>query len=182
MRNAFERQTFQFSPPVKNTISGTLANGDDMQLNHRFKTCVGRRLAELRSRSWSIGCFHSLSAFDRSARLGEIGRGRLRAPAEVEHKNAVDVVVSPLGRFGLSGTIMSSVEREQKTRSYRGNDDDENKTPIVSGWISEDLLRETQAVWSREYGRNVDPAEATAILLNVKRLAKLLVALNSGAR
>ena len=53
---------------------------------------------------------------------------------------------------------------------------------FLGGWISPSLLAETQAVWSREYGRPVDAAEATEILLNVKRLAKLLVALNQEAR
>ena len=48
-------------------------------------------------------------------------------------------------------------------------------TNINPSWISDELLAETQRVWSSVYGREVAVAEATEILLNVKRLAGLLV-------
>jgi hypothetical protein len=41
-------------------------------------------------------------------------------------------------------------------------------------WISTELLDETRQVWSAIYGRDVSIAEATEILLSVKRLASTL--------
>ncbi|MGD0088394.1 MAG: hypothetical protein ABSE73_00570 [Planctomycetota bacterium] len=52
----------------------------------------------------------------------------------------------------------------------------------LPAWIDDALLRETQRVWSKQYGRDVSVAEATEILLNVRRLAKLLVAHRNDAR
>jgi hypothetical protein len=44
-------------------------------------------------------------------------------------------------------------------------------------WITPDLLDETQQVWSEIYGRDISAAEATEILLNVKRLASAVARL-----
>jgi hypothetical protein len=46
--------------------------------------------------------------------------------------------------------------------------------PEIPGWITPELLAETQQVWSEVYGREVSAAEATEILLNVKRLASTM--------
>jgi hypothetical protein len=45
----------------------------------------------------------------------------------------------------------------------------------LAGWISEDLLRKTQEVWSRIYGEPVSPADAVEILVNLKLLAEVLL-------
>lgn len=46
---------------------------------------------------------------------------------------------------------------------------------MVAGWITDELRRKTQAVWSGIYGRDVSPAEADEILMNVKNLAEVLL-------
>ena len=42
-------------------------------------------------------------------------------------------------------------------------------------WITDELLAETQRVWSRAYGRKVTADEAVDILANVRRLAEVLL-------
>ena len=46
---------------------------------------------------------------------------------------------------------------------------------VIAGWITEDLLRETQEVWSGIYGYRISPADAVEILTNVKNLAECLL-------
>jgi len=43
-------------------------------------------------------------------------------------------------------------------------------------WMSDELLAQTTDVWSTNYGRPVSEAEAVEILMNVKRLAEVLLA------
>jgi hypothetical protein len=47
--------------------------------------------------------------------------------------------------------------------------------PAVPAWVSDELLRKTQAVWSAVYGREVSAAEAVEILVNVKALAEVVL-------
>lgn len=47
--------------------------------------------------------------------------------------------------------------------------------PLSMAWITDDLLVETQDVWSEVYGRPVDEAEAIEILMNAKRFAEVLI-------
>ena len=47
--------------------------------------------------------------------------------------------------------------------------------PMSLAWITDDLLRSTQEVWSRAYGRMVSEDEAIEILVNVKRFAEVLL-------
>jgi hypothetical protein len=42
-------------------------------------------------------------------------------------------------------------------------------------WISDELLAETQWVWSQAYDREIAADEAIQILLNVRRLAEVLL-------
>lgn len=48
------------------------------------------------------------------------------------------------------------------------------RPPLSARWISASLLRRTQDVWSRAYGRAVSPDEAVEILINVKHFAEVL--------
>lgn len=41
-------------------------------------------------------------------------------------------------------------------------------------WVSDQLLAETRQVFSHAYAREIDDAEAFAILANVRRLAEVL--------
>lgn len=47
--------------------------------------------------------------------------------------------------------------------------------PMSLAWITDDLLRYTQEVWSRAYGRPVSEDEAIEMLVNVKRFAEVLL-------
>jgi hypothetical protein len=46
--------------------------------------------------------------------------------------------------------------------------------PLSMAWISDELLAQTQRVWSKAFGRPVDVEEAVEILTNVKHLAEAL--------
>ena len=48
------------------------------------------------------------------------------------------------------------------------------RTPSLA-WISNELLKETQELWSEKYGRPVTEDEAIEILVNVGRLAEVLL-------
>ena len=47
--------------------------------------------------------------------------------------------------------------------------------PMSLAWITDDLLRYTREVWSRAYGREVSEEEAIEMLVNVKRLAEVML-------
>jgi len=47
--------------------------------------------------------------------------------------------------------------------------------PMSLAWITDDLLRYTREVWSRAYGRPVSENEAIEMLVNVKRLAEVML-------
>jgi hypothetical protein len=47
--------------------------------------------------------------------------------------------------------------------------------PLSAEWISEELLLETRKLWSRAYKRVISIDEAIKILMNVKRVAEVLV-------
>ena len=46
--------------------------------------------------------------------------------------------------------------------------------PMSLAWITDELLRYTQEVWSKAYGRPVSEDEAIGMLVNVKRFAEVL--------
>jgi hypothetical protein len=50
-----------------------------------------------------------------------------------------------------------------------------SRRPLSEAWITDDLVLYTQRVWSKAYGRVISPDEAVEILLNVKRLAEVLM-------
>jgi hypothetical protein len=47
--------------------------------------------------------------------------------------------------------------------------------PLSLAWMTDELIAETQRVWSPHYGRDLSPNEAVEILRNVKRFAEILV-------
>jgi len=49
-------------------------------------------------------------------------------------------------------------------------------------WVSEELLDRTIDLWSRAYQRTVTTQEAMEILMNVKRLAELLIRAKEGGK
>ena len=49
-----------------------------------------------------------------------------------------------------------------------------HQRPLAEAWISDALLAEAVAVWSRVYRRRITREEAVAMLMNVKRLGAVL--------
>ena len=47
--------------------------------------------------------------------------------------------------------------------------------PLCQAWMSDELIAETRRVWSPIYGRVISAEEAMEILVNVKRLADVLL-------
>ena len=47
--------------------------------------------------------------------------------------------------------------------------------PYSARWIPDDLLAETREIWSKAYGRVLSNEEAIEILMNVKRMAEILI-------
>lgn len=47
--------------------------------------------------------------------------------------------------------------------------------PLSLAWITDDLLHYTREVWAKALGRPVSADEAIEMLLNVRRLAELMV-------
>jgi len=55
------------------------------------------------------------------------------------------------------------------------------RTP-VSEWVDDELLAYTRRVWSKYHGRVVSTDEALEMLMNVKRLAEVIVAIRKRRR
>ena len=47
--------------------------------------------------------------------------------------------------------------------------------PLSLAWMTDELIAETQRVWSPQYGRDLTSNEAVEILRNVKRFAEVLM-------
>jgi hypothetical protein len=52
--------------------------------------------------------------------------------------------------------------------------------PASLAWMSDDLIAETQRVWSPHYGRELSRDDAVEILRNVKRFAEVLMTVSPG--
>lgn len=65
---------------------------------------------------------------------------------------------------GLSASIESGQDEETVS-----------KRPLSLSWISDEMIEDTQQLWSRRYGRNISTDEAVEILQNVKRFAEMLM-------
>lgn len=47
--------------------------------------------------------------------------------------------------------------------------------PLSTSWITDELIADTRKVWSKVYGRLLEPNEAVEILMNVRRLAEVVL-------
>jgi hypothetical protein len=47
--------------------------------------------------------------------------------------------------------------------------------PLSTQWLSHERIAETRRVWSKAYGRVISQDEAIEILMNVRRLAEVLL-------
>lgn len=47
--------------------------------------------------------------------------------------------------------------------------------PLSTQWLSEERIAEARRVWSKAYGRVISDDEAIEILMNVRRLAEVLL-------
>ena len=48
--------------------------------------------------------------------------------------------------------------------------------PLSLAWMTDELIAETQRVWSPRYGRDLSTDEAVEILRNVKKFAEVAMA------
>lgn len=53
--------------------------------------------------------------------------------------------------------------------------DGANRRPLSLAWITDELIEDTRRVWSQAYGRVLSADEAVEIVMNVKRLAEVLL-------
>lgn len=67
--------------------------------------------------------------------------------------------------MAITGTLDKHTESDEVSTS----------APYSAQWISEDLLIETREVWSKAYSRVLSNEEAIEILMNVKRMAEVLI-------
>lgn len=49
------------------------------------------------------------------------------------------------------------------------------RRPLSLAWVSDELIAETQRLWSARYERDISVEEAIEILQNVKRFAEMLL-------
>ena len=47
--------------------------------------------------------------------------------------------------------------------------------PLSTQWLSDERIAEARRVWSKAYGRVISDDEAVEILMNVRRLAEVLL-------
>jgi hypothetical protein len=52
--------------------------------------------------------------------------------------------------------------------------------PLSTQWLSDERIAETRRVWSKAYGRVISEDEAVEILMNVRRLAEVLLLAEEG--
>ena len=49
------------------------------------------------------------------------------------------------------------------------------RRPLSLAWVSDELIAETQRLWSARYGREIARDEAIEILVNIRRFAEMLL-------
>lgn len=49
------------------------------------------------------------------------------------------------------------------------------RRPLSMAWVSDEMIAETQRLWSKRYGRDIEEDEAVEILQNIKRFAEMLL-------
>ena len=54
------------------------------------------------------------------------------------------------------------------------------RRPLSTQWLSDERIAEARRVWSKAYGRVISEDEAIEILMNVRRLAEVVVASRRG--
>ena len=52
--------------------------------------------------------------------------------------------------------------------------------PLSTQWLSDERIAETRRVWSKAYGRVISEDDAVEILMNVRRLAEVLLLAEEG--
>ena len=52
--------------------------------------------------------------------------------------------------------------------------------PLSTQWLTDERIADARRVWSRAYGRVISEEEAVEILMNVRRLAEILLRAEEG--
>lgn len=80
-----------------------------------------------------------------------------------------DSVAGASHSTGLSGPVMALTEAAKRERR-----------PLSTRWMSDELIAQTQRVWSAYLGQPVTEAEAVEMLTNVRNVALALAAAEDG--
>ena len=54
--------------------------------------------------------------------------------------------------------------------------------PPGAGWITDEMIEDTRRHWSPRYGYELSDTEAVEILMNIKRLAQVLIRIGGGSQ
>ena len=63
-------------------------------------------------------------------------------------------------------------------RHHRPKPDSVAVRPLSTQWLSDERIAEARRVWSKAYGRVISEEETVEILMNVRRLAEILLRAN----
>jgi len=77
-------------------------------------------------------------------------------------------------------TMQLATEMSQELAGFHTNLEQPDPSPgpprtPATAWISDQLLDHTRRVWSKAYGRVISAEEAVEILMNVRRLAEVIL-------
>ncbi len=74
-----------------------------------------------------------------------------------------------------AGTAVVETGCAPQVVDHLGGDAGARPRLMGQAWVSDDLLADTMAVWSKTYGRPVGKEEAMEILTNIKHYAEVLL-------
>jgi hypothetical protein len=83
--------------------------------------------------------------------------------------NSTACLLDPPGEIPSESTGFPGQDEVHPTGRQR------DRRPLSMAWISDELLARTIDVWSTNYGRPISEDEVVEILMNVKRLAEVLL-------
>ena len=67
------------------------------------------------------------------------------------------------------------MKNQPESTGLPANIEQNRQRPLSTSWITDELMEDTRKVWSKVYGRVISPAEAVEILMNVKKLAEVIM-------
>lgn len=84
----------------------------------------------------------------------------------------------PSHAFGITAFVQSSSQLtgfHGQSWHHDSGADSVAERPLSTLWLSDERIAEARRVWSKAYGRVLSEEECIEILMNVRRLAEVLV-------